>query len=203
MNKRKKLQKDIVESMKNKDRFRLTTLREIKGAMDLEHINKQVPLTDELLIDTVSKQIKMRNESLKEFVKASRADLVEKTEKELEIFKETKKWLDIYFSGKVPEFTPKYKINNITDFRKEVIDIMNLIQFGETITYNDIAETIAKKRRIKKMSAQAVGGAVGSNPICIIIPCHRVVGKNGKLTGYGGGIKNKEILLEHEQNNKM
>lgn len=53
------------------------------------------------------------------------------------------------------------------------------------------------------MSAQAVGGAVGSNPICIIIPCHRVVGKNGKLTGYGGGIKNKEILLEHEQNNKM
>ena len=103
----------------------------------------------------------------------------------------------------VPEFTPKYKINNITDFRKEVIDIMNLIPFGETITYNDIAETIAKKRRIKKMSAQAVGGAVGSNPICIIIPCHRVVGKNGKLTGYGGGIKNKEILLEHEQNNKM
>ena len=83
-----KLQKDIVESMKNKDRFRLTTLREIKGAMDLEHINKQVPLTDELLIDTVSKQIKMRNESLKEFVKASRADLVEKTEKELEILKE-------------------------------------------------------------------------------------------------------------------
>ena len=97
-------------------------------------------------------------------------------EKELEIFKETKKWLDIYFSGKVPEFTPKYKINNITDFRKEVIDIMNLIPFGETITYNDIAETIAKKRRIKKMSAQAVGGAVGSNPISIIIPCHRVVG---------------------------
>ena len=80
---------------------------------------------------------------------------------------------------------------------------MNLIPFGETITYNDIAETIAKKRRIKKMSAQAVGGAVGSNPICIIIPCHRVVGKNGKLTGYGGEIKNKEILLEHEQNNKM
>ena len=121
-------------------------------------------------------------------------------EKELEIFKETKKWLDIYFSGKVPEFTPKYKINNIVIFRKEVIDIMNLIPFGETITYNDIAEKIAKKRRIKKMSAQAVGGAVGSNPICIIIPCHRVVGKNGKLTGYGG--KNKEILLEHEKNKK-
>ena len=70
-------------------------------------------------------------------------------------------------------------------------------------TLEELAEKIAKKRGIKKMSAQAVGGAVGSNPICIIIPCHRVVGKNGKLTGYGGGIKNKEILLEHEQNNKM
>ena len=66
---------------------------------------------------------------------------------------------------------------------------MNLIPFGETITYNDIAETIAKKRRIKKMSAQAVGGVVGSNPICIIIPYHRVVGRNGKLSGYGGKIK--------------
>lgn len=110
-------------------------------------------------------------------------------EEDLEIFKETKKWLDIYFSGKVPNFTPKYKINNIVIFRKEVIDIMNLIPFGETITYNDIAKEIAKKRGIKKMSAQAVGGVVGSNPICIIIPCHRVVGKNGKLSGYGGKIK--------------
>ena len=110
-------------------------------------------------------------------------------EEDLEIFKETRKWLDIYFSGKVPNFTPKYKINNIVIFRKEVIDIMNLIPFGETITYNDIAKEIAKKRGIKKMSAQAVGGVVGSNPICIIIPCHRVVGKNGKLSGYGGKIK--------------
>ena len=112
-------------------------------------------------------------------------------EKELPIFKETRKWLDIYFSGKNPDFTPKYKINNLTPFRKEVIDIMNTIPFGKVLTYNDIAEIIAKHRKIDKMSAQAVGGAVGWNTICIIIPCHRVVGTNGSLTGYGGGINNK------------
>ena len=116
------------------------------------------------------------------------------------IFEETCKWLDIYFSGKEPDFTPKYKVNNLTDFRKEVIEIMNTIPFGETITYNDIAKIIAKRHGIKRMSAQAVGGAVGWNPICIIIPCHRVVGVNGALTGYGGGIKNKVSLLKNEGN---
>ena len=121
-------------------------------------------------------------------------------EKDLEIFKETSKWLDIYFSGKNPDFTPKYKINNLTPFRQECVDIMNTIPFGKTITYNDISKIIAEKRKIKRMSSQAVGGAVGSNPICIIIPCHRVVGTNGSLTGYGGGIKNKVALLTHEKN---
>lgn len=121
-------------------------------------------------------------------------------EKELEIFREAKRWLDIYFSGKNPEFIPKYKIENLTPFRKQVIDIMNKIPYGKTITYNDIAREIANLKGIEKMSAQAVGGAVGWNPICIIIPCHRVVGTNGSLTGYGGGIKNKVELLMHEKN---
>ena len=121
-------------------------------------------------------------------------------EKDLLIFKETSKWLDIYFNGNVPDFTPKYKIENLTPFRKDVIDIMNEIPFGKTLTYNDIAKTIAKKRGIERMSSQAVGGAVGWNPICIIIPCHRVVGTNGSLTGYGGGIKNKVALLTLEKN---
>ena len=121
-------------------------------------------------------------------------------EKDLEIFGETIKWLDIYFSGKVPDFTPKYKIENLTPFRQEVINIMNSIEFGKTLTYNDISKIIAKNRGINKMSSQAVGGAVGSNPICIIIPCHRVVGANGNLTGYGGGIRNKFALLTHEKN---
>lgn len=122
-------------------------------------------------------------------------------ESNLQIFDETAKWLDIYFQGKNPSFTPKFKINNLTDFRKEVIDIMNKIPYGKTITYNDIAKEIAKNRGITKMSAQAVGGAVGWNPICIIVPCHRVIGANGNLTGYGGGMKNKIGLLKLEGNN--
>lgn len=121
-------------------------------------------------------------------------------ERDLTAFRETRHWLDIYFSGKNPDFIPKYKIANLTQFRQEVIDIMNTIKFGETLTYNDIAKIIAKERGLERMSAQAVGGAVGWNPICIIIPCHRVVGANGNLTGYGGGIQNKIALLEHEKN---
>ena len=126
--------------------------------------------------------------------------IIDCEEKDLPIFRETVKWLDIYFSGKDPEFTPKYRILNLTPFRQEVTDIMNSIKFGETMTYNDISKVIAKKRGLERMSAQAVGGAVGWNPICIIIPCHRVVGTNGSLTGYGGGIKNKVALLTHEKN---
>lgn len=128
--------------------------------------------------------------------------IIDCEEKNLEIFKETSKWLDIYFSGSLPKFTPKYKIENITPFRQEVIDIMNFIEYGKTMTYNDISKIIAKKRGIKRMSAQAVGGAVGWNPICIIIPCHRVIGANGNLTGYGGGIKNKIALLALEKNDR-
>ena len=126
--------------------------------------------------------------------------IIDCEEKDLEIFKETSKWLDIYFSGENPNFIPKYKIANLTPFRQEVIDIMNSIGYGQTLTYNDIAKAIAEKRGIKRMSSQAVGGAVGWNPICIIIPCHRVVGTNGSLTGYGGGIKNKVELLKLEKN---
>ena len=120
--------------------------------------------------------------------------------KDLPIFNDTGKWLDIYFDGQIPNFTPKYKIENLTPFRQQVIDIMNKIPYGNTITYNDIAKEIAKMKGISKMSAQAVGGAVGWNPICIIIPCHRVVGAKGNLTGYGGGMNNKIKLLEIEKN---
>lgn len=117
----------------------------------------------------------------------------------LAIFDETAKWLDVYFAGKVPDFTPKYKIENATPFRNRVIEIISTIPYGETITYNDIAKQIAKEKGISKMSAQAVGGAVGWNPICIIIPCHRVVGASGNLVGYGGGMDNKVALLKIEK----
>lgn len=124
-------------------------------------------------------------------------------EKELAIFDDTIKWLDLYFSGKEPSFTPKYKIEGLTPFRKQVMDILNQIPYGTTITYKEIAKQLAKKRNLSKMSAQAVGGAVGWNPICLIIPCHRVIGINGNLIGYRGGVKNKMKLLELEQTNTL
>ena len=120
-------------------------------------------------------------------------------ERELPVFRETRRWLDEYFGGREPDFTPPYRIDGLTPFRKDVIDAMLEIQFGETATYGEIAAAIARRRGMKKMSAQAVGGAVGWNPICIIIPCHRVIGANGALVGYGGGIKNKVSLLAHER----
>lgn len=118
--------------------------------------------------------------------------------KETHVLKETKRWLDIYFSGREPDFTPSLKYDS-TSFRKAVCDIMLTIPYGKTISYGEIADIIAKQKSIKKMSAQAVGGAVGHNPISIIIPCHRVVGSNGSLTGYGGGINRKVKLLELEK----
>ena len=122
-------------------------------------------------------------------------------EQDLPKFEETKRWLDIYFSGNVPDFIPEYKMNYKSDFQKEVTDIMNKISYGKLVTYGDIAKEIASNHHIKRMSAQAVGGAVGSNPICIIVPCHRVVGASNNLTGYGGGIRNKIALLEVEGHN--
>lgn len=119
-------------------------------------------------------------------------------QKNLAIFEKTKLWLDIYFTGKQPKFTPKYKLKNISPFAQIVTQIMNKIPFGCTVTYGEIARQIATTQGKQKMSAQAVGGAVGSNPICIIIPCHRVVGAKGNLTGYGGGLDNKIGLLKLE-----
>lgn len=114
------------------------------------------------------------------------------------VLRDTCRWLDIYFTGCQPNFTPQYRIDNLTSFRKEVSEIMCKIPFGETTTYGEIACQIAQKHGIPKMSAQAVGGAVGWNPICIIIPCHRVIGNKGNLTGYGGGMHNKIALLKLE-----
>lgn len=119
--------------------------------------------------------------------------------KELPIFLETKRWLDIYFKGENPDFTPSYRIENLTPFRKEVLDQIKKIPYGKVVTYGDIAKEIARKKGIKKMSAQAVGHAVGWNPICLIIPCHRVIGINGNLVGYGGGIMHKYQLLQLEK----
>lgn len=118
--------------------------------------------------------------------------------KELPVFAQADKWLNIYFSGKEPDFTPPLSMIT-TPFRKTVWEIMLTIPFGKTMTYGEIAEKIAKKRGIPKMSARAVGSAVAHNPISLIIPCHRVVGTNGNLTGYSGGIDKKQKLLAMEK----
>ena len=123
---------------------------------------------------------------------------IDRIEKNLPIFKEAKKWLDIYFSGKEPDFTPALKMRT-TPFRQRVWEIMRTIPFGQTMTYGRIAEKIAKEKGLKQMSAQAVGGAVGHNAISLIIPCHRVVGTNGSLTGYAGGLDKKVQLLKLEK----
>ncbi len=120
--------------------------------------------------------------------------------KELPIFDETKRWLDIYFAGDIPDFTPKI-LMKCTEFRKTVWNIMLQIPYGHTMTYGEIAAEAAKARGLEKMSAQAVGGAVGHNSISLIIPCHRVVGTSGSLTGYAGGIDKKVQLLSLEKTN--
>lgn len=121
-------------------------------------------------------------------------------EKTLPIFEETARWLDIYFSGKAPDFIPPLSMET-TPFRKAVWEIMLEIPYGKTMTYGEIADRIAKQKGLLKMSAQAVGGAVGHNSISLIIPCHRVVGTNGSLTGYSGGIDKKVKLLTLEKVN--
>ena len=118
-------------------------------------------------------------------------------EKELPIFADAKRWLDIYFSGKEPAFKLSLHFTG-SDFQNEVWEILYTIPYGKTMTYGEIAEMIAKRRGLARMSAQAVGGAVGKNEISIIVPCHRVVGANGSLTGYAGGIAKKMALLKLE-----
>jgi len=125
----------------------------------------------------------------------------ENKKKELPVFKQAKKWLDIYFSQKEPNFTPPLHLIG-SEFQKEVWQILSEIPYGKTITYGDIASKIASKRGLIKMSSQAVGSAIGYNPISIIIPCHRVVGKNGNLSGYAGGIDRKIKLLKIEKGYK-
>ncbi len=115
----------------------------------------------------------------------------------LPVFDQTKQWLDEYFAGKVPDFLPPIKMLG-TAFRLEVWKILLTIPSGRLMTYGEIAKRIAAKHGKRTMSAQAIGGAVGHNPISIIVPCHRVVAGNGSLTGYAGGIDRKETLLKLE-----
>lgn len=121
----------------------------------------------------------------------------ERIDRDTPILSEARHWLDIYFTGKEPDFLPPLHPMG-SAFRQSVWEILLRIPYGQTTTYGEIARQLAEKKGLSQMSAQAVGGAVGHNEISIIIPCHRVVGTNGSLTGYAGGIDRKGKLLELE-----
>lgn len=120
----------------------------------------------------------------------------------LPVFDETCRWLECYFGGYLPDFTPPLALQG-TPFRLAVWEILQEIPYGATMTYGAIAARVAADRGLGRMSAQAVGGAVGHNPIAIIVPCHRVIGADGSLTGYAAGLDRKEWLLHWESDNHI
>jgi methylated-DNA-[protein]-cysteine S-methyltransferase len=157
------------------------------------------PIGNLLIASKDNKLVGLWMENQKYYLSNFKEEIVET--QNLEVLVKTKKWLDKYFNGENPDIK-ELELNPIgSEFRKSVWEILKKIPYGEVTTYSDIAKEIAKQKGIEKMSAQAVGGAVGHNPISIIIPCHRVVGTNGSLTGYAGGIKKKLYLLELEKVN--
>lgn len=117
---------------------------------------------------------------------------------DLPIFGQVESWLESYFSGKQTSITISLQPKG-TSFQQRVWQILQEIPYGKTMTYGEIAQRIAKEKGVETFSAQAVGQAVGKNPISILIPCHRVLGKNGALTGYAGGVYRKEKLLQLER----
>lgn len=117
---------------------------------------------------------------------------------DLDVFMQAEAWLAEYFAGREPKVSVPLKLQG-SEFQMQVWRLLQDIPYGRLVTYGDIAKKIAAQKGVARMSAQAVGGAVGHNPLCIIVPCHRVVGANGRLTGYGGGMWRKVRLLELEK----
>lgn len=119
-------------------------------------------------------------------------------EERLPVFNLTRHWLDAYFKGKVPDFLPPLLLRG-TEFRRRVWQELLHIPYGQLLSYGEIAHRITCGHTHQKAAARAVGGAVGHNPVSLIVPCHRVIGKNGTLTGYAGGLERKAGLLQWEQ----
>lgn len=122
----------------------------------------------------------------------------ETVEHETTVLKSARLWLDCYFAGECPAIPRQLLAPEGSKFRRVIWDLLCEIPYGQAVTYGEMARRAAVCMGKERMSAQAVGGAVGHNPISIIIPCHRVVGADGNLTGYGGGIRKKIWLLDHE-----
>lgn len=157
------------------------------------------PIGEILLASQNNALIGLWLEGQKYYLGKIKDEMKEKDDEEILI--KTKKWLDQYFNGERPEIKELNLAPKGSDFSKIVWNLLCEIPYGEVTTYGSIAKKVAKQMKKERMSAQAVGGAVGHNPISIIIPCHRVIGSNGSLTGYAGGIEKKVKLLEWEKVN--
>ena len=125
----------------------------------------------------------------------------EHEERALPVFDETARWLDLYFAGRRPDFTPPLRLRG-TAFQREVWELLPAVPYGETVTYGQLAAILAR-RRGTPVPARAVGSAVGRNPVSLIVPCHRVLGADGSLTGYAGGLDRKRSLLDLELNTNL
>lgn len=155
------------------------------------------PIGDILLASQNNKLIGLWFKGQKYYMNSLKEEIEEKNDEET--LMKSKKWLDRYFKGEKPSIKELSLNPDGSEFRKKVWQILCEIPYGKTLTYKEIALKLAKENGLNSMSAQAVGSAVGHNPISIIIPCHRVIGSNGKLTGYAGGLDKKEYLLKLEQ----
>ena len=159
----------------------------------------QSPLGKILIVSDEQNLIGLWIDGQKYYLNGLKQELIQNDE--TKVLKRTKEWLNRYFKGERPNINELPLAPIGSEFRQNVWKILCEIPYGETITYGEIAKKIAKIMNRKTMSAQAVGNAVGHNPISIIIPCHRVIGSNGDLTGYAGGIDKKVKLLKLEQAN--
>ncbi len=121
----------------------------------------------------------------------------EREEKDLRVFRETEAWLRLYFSGEAPDFTPPLLLRG-TDFRRRIWQLLLAVPYGETVSYGELARRAAGDVPAAFRCARAVGGAVGRNPISILVPCHRVLAADGSLCGYAGGAERKRALLRLE-----
>ena len=155
------------------------------------------PIGDILLASQNNKLIGLWFKGQKYYMNSLKEEIEEKNDEKT--LMKAKKWLDKYFKGEKPSIKELSLNPDGSEFRKKVWQILCEIPYGQTLTYKEIALKLAKENGLNSMSAQAVGSAVGHNPISIIIPCHRVIGSNGKLTGYAGGLDKKEYLLKLEQ----
>ena len=149
------------------------------------------PIGNLMLLSDGDNLVGLYIENQKYYLNGIKQELTSKDN--LQVFENTKKWLDRYFEKEKPSIKEIPIAPKGGEFRQKVWKILCEIPYGQTITYGEIAKRIAKQMNKEKMSAQAVGNAVGHNPISIIIPCHRVIGKNGSLTGYAGGIERKKM----------